>query len=652
MILRRLLLVPVIFAACLQAQAQTSDRRSDLRIAFDAAEAGQLDLGQAARFARDPVYPWLQATVLRKQIASVAPGQMQAVLEGMGDQPAGRWLRGAWLNELAKREDWRSFRADYRGSEDLGLRCADLRARMELAPADDGKWIADAKQLWLTGEALPARCDQPMARLGELGQLDEALRWQRMDLAVQAGEAGLIRSIAQGLGPEASTLAQSYADYLAAPGDAPPAWLDSPRGREVAAVALSRLARRDPGRAQALLEKLPAPGLDETQRGRVAYQVALWTVASYLPGSAERLNAVPISAYDDRLHEWRVREAISRNDDAAALAAIGKMGDAQRSDSRWQYFEARLRERFGQSDAARALYEKAAQSPSFHGWLAADRLQQRYSLCPLEPVADALSVKRVSDDQGLARAFDLFAIERPELAAREWASAVKAFSDDERRIAVQKGIAEGWYDRAVAGMGVVPDDQRYYSLRFPMHHEADIRLQSQVNGLDPAWVAAQTRAESSFMPKARSAADARGLMQLLPGTGQLTAKRLGAPWTGGDSLYQPETNLRLGTAYLRQMLDRFSGFPYLAIAAYNAGPAPVERWRLARAQLEPDFFIESIPYKETRDYVTRVLAFSVVYDWRLNGNAAPLGERMLGRLVNEPGQRRAFTCPTSSVPSP
>ncbi|MBP8081520.1 MAG: lytic murein transglycosylase, partial [Arenimonas sp.] len=274
MILRRLLVLPVIFAACLQAQAQTGDRRAELRAAFDAAEAGQLDLGQAARFARDPLYPWLQAAVLRKQIASVAPGQIQPVLESMGEQPAGRWLRSAWLNELAKREDWRSFRADYRGSEDLGLRCADLRARMELAPAGDDQWTADAKKLWLTDESLPARCDQPMARLAESGQLDEALRWQRIDLAVQAGEVGLIRAIAQGLGPEAAALAQSYADYIAAPGDLPPAWLDSARGREAATVALSRLAKRDPGRARLLLEKLPAPGLDEAQRGRVAYQVA------------------------------------------------------------------------------------------------------------------------------------------------------------------------------------------------------------------------------------------------------------------------------------------------------------------------------------------------------------------------------------------
>jgi len=641
-----------MFGACAHAQAQVNDRRAGLRAAFIAADDGQLDLGQAARFSQDPIYPWLQATVLRKQIATVAADQMQAALQSMADQPAGRWLRTAWLNELAKREDWRNFRADYRPSDDVGLRCADLRARMDSAPGEDAKWIADAKALWLTGDSLPARCDQAMARLAELGSLDDPLRWQRIDLAVQEGDVGLIRSIAQGLAPEAAKLAQGYADYLAAPGDTAPAWLKSARGQEVATVALGRLAKRDPGRAQQLLVQLPSSALDAGQRGRIAYQIALWTVASYLPGAADRLNAVPASAYDDKLHEWQVREAISRNDNAAALAAIGKMGDAQRSDSRWQYFEARLRERLGQADAARTLYETAARSPTFHGWLAADRLLKPYALCPLEPAADTQLLQRVTDDAGLARALDLFAIERPELAAREWASAIKPMADDARRVAVQKAIAEGWYDRAVFGMGMVPDDLRYYSLRFPLHHEADIRVQSQVNGLDPAWVAGETRAESSFMPRARSAADARGLMQMLPGTGALTAKRLGTEWLGGESLYEPETNLRLGTAYLRQMLDRFGGFPYLAIAAYNAGPAPVERWRLARAQLDPDFFIESIPYKETRDYVTRVLAFSVVYDWRLNGNATPLGERMLGRLATEASQRRPFTCPTTGVSSP
>ena len=75
------------------------------------------------------------------------------------------------------------------------------------------------------------------------------------------------------------------------------------------------------------------------------------------------------------------------------------------------------------------------------------------------------------------------------------------------------------------------------------------------------------------------------------------------------------------------------------------------RWRAARPGLDPDFFIESIPYKETREYVSRVLAFSVAYDWRLNGNAAPLSERMRGRLTADAKQRRPFACPAPAVAS-
>jgi soluble lytic murein transglycosylase len=649
MMLRRLLLLAALFLPVC-ANAQDSARRAALRAAFDAADRGQLDLSQAARFQSDPLYPWLQASVLAKQVATVTPAAMQAVLDRLGDQPAGRWLRPAWLKETIRREDWPAFRAAWQGSDDLLLRCADLQSRIDRS---DEAWIADARRLWLTGDSLPSRCDAPFARLASLGKLDDALRWQRIDLAIAEGEAGLVRFVGKDLAG-GSALAQSYADYLAAPAATVPAnWPADARSRAVVTAGLSGLARRDPAQARQLLDRLPAAAIDAGQRGQVTYQVALWSVASYLPDSAQRLAAVPESAYDDRLHEWRVREAISRRDDAAALAAIGRMGATQRGDSRWQYFEARLRERLGQSAPARELYAKAAQSPSFHGWLAADRLQQPYALCALEPGKDASLLARVAGNAGLARALDLFALDRPDPAAREWSAAVKAMNDAERRVAVQRAIAEGWFDRAVYGMGAVPDDLRHYSLRFPLHHAADIREHAGSNRLDPAWVAGQTRAESSFMPRARSGADARGLMQLLPGTGALTAKRLGIPWLGGESLYEPTTNIRLGTAYLRQMLDRFDGLPYLAIAAYNAGPTPVERWRLARAGLDPDFFIEAIPYKETRDYVARVLAFSVVYDWRLNGDAAPLSERMLGRLVTDARARRPFTCPTpTSVPAP
>ena len=104
-----------------------------------------------------------------------------------------------------------------------------------------------------------------------------------------------------------------------------------------------------------------------------------------------------------------------------------------------------------------------------------------------------------------------------------------------------------------------------------------------------------------------------------------------------------DTNIAIGTAYLRKVLDRYGGKPYFAIAGYNAGPTPLQRWQAQRPGMDPDFWIETISYKETRDYVARVLAFSVIYDWRLNGDAAPVSERMRGI---KGGKRKPFVCPT------
>ena len=631
-------------AAC----GQVDERRERLRAAFAAADAGRLDLSAARAHAGDPLYPWLQAAVIAQDLPKADAASVQQILLSTPAQPAMRWLRATWLRELARRQDWSAFRSAWTGSDDTALNCHALQAFA--SGGTPSAPLADARTLWLTGESLPAASDPVVERLEASGAITDALRWQRIDLAIAEGTAGVVRGQAAKLA-SGGDLALRHADMLATPSAPGADWPADPRSQAVLAAGLSAMAKRDPDLAQAVLGRVPATQLDAARRAQVLYQIGLWTVASYLPGAASRLAAVPDSAYDERLREWQVREAISRGDDATALAALQKMTPTQRADSRWQYFEARLRERLGQSEAARALYRQAAQGANFHGWLAADRLQQPYVLCPLEPSKDPALRTRVASDAGLGRALDLVALGRVQPATQEWAAAVKAMDDDARRLAVQRAIGEGWFDRAVFGMGA-PDDSRYYSLRFPLHHAQDIRDRARENGLDPSWVAAEIRAESVFDPKARSSADARGLMQIQPGTGAGVAAKLGVPWAGGDSLYDPATSVQLGTAYLRQLQDRYDGFTYLAIAGYNAGPAPVNRWRAARGTLEPDFFIEAIPWKETREYVARVLAFSVVYDWRLNGVAAPVSERLLGRVSTSPQARRPFTCPPSSQATP
>lgn len=629
-----------------------------VRAALEAAERGAALPGEFTDIASHPLYPWVEYAALRRSVDTVPPERAQAFLARHGGQAVGEAFREAWLGAAARRRDWSTFAGAWAPSRANGLerntelRCHELSARDALGRAD-AQWTADAQSIWRsTGKSLPGACDAPMARLADRGGLTPALRWERIDAAAAEGQPGVMRSAARGLPADEAALANDYAAFLEGVHERALNWPKTERSRRMASHGLARIARNDPAGAEARLPRFAnALGFTDADRGRVLYPAALWTVASYLPDSARRLAAVPAVAYDDRLHEWRAREAMARSDWAGALDAIRRMGTTQRTDSRWMYFEARLSERLGDRAAAERLYREAATKPEFHGFLAADRIRQPYALCPWMPNDAPADRAAVARDPAIVRSMALHRLGRSSWATREWDEALGRFTDAQRRIAVDVAQDHGWFDRAVFSLGRgKPEELRLYHLRFPLHHDAAIRRESTKNRVDPAWVAAEIRAESIFNPTARSSANAMGLMQVLPATGQAVAQRIGLPWRGAESLYEPETNIALGTAYLRQLLDQYgAGQTYLAIAGYNAGPAPLNRWRSQRPGMDPDFWIETISYKETRDYVARVLAFSMIYDWRLNGDALNLTDRMHGRLD---GPRKPFVCPTPTAPAP
>jgi len=622
-------------------------RRMELRTAIEAADRGQLASAQAAAIASHPAAAWVEFAQLKRDIDTIPASRAQAFLAKYRGQAVAAALRDLWLASLARREDWPTFRSAWTpGIKDVDLRCAELDARQATGNAD-AQWMRDAQSLWTsTGKALPSSCDAPFAILASKGGLPPALRWQRIEKAANEWEPGVIRSAARGLPADELALANDYAAFFEAVHERALTWPKTSRSRLMASQGLARLAKSVPMLADTQLPKYAnALQFTEADRGRVLYQAALWTVASYEPDSARRLAAVPEASYDERLHEWRVREAMSRSDWRGALAAVRKMGDKQRSDSRWTYFQARLTEMAGDKAAAQALYRDAARKPEFHGFLAADKLGQSYALCPVDVALGTPQQAAIARDPAIVRAMSLYQADRPGWAQREWDDALSRFDDAQRRLAVAVAQEYGWFDRAVFALGKQPEEQRMYALRFPLHHDATIRREAAKNGLDPAWVAAEIRAESVFNPNARSGANAMGLMQVVPATGLAVARRIGVPWNGASTLYDPDANIAIGTAYLRQLYDRY-GPPYAVLAGYNAGPAPLARWQSQRPGMDPDFWIETISYKETREYVARVLAFSVIYDWRLNGDAAPVSERMRGQ---KGGARKQFACPAPVV---
>ena len=643
--------VTLLLLAVLAVPAVAAPGDAQVQAALQAAEAGQ-DY-DAAAIAASPVAGWVEYASLRRNIDTLPPQRGQDFLTRYRGQAVAEAFRQVWLPALARRQDWPDFLAAWSPSvQDTSLRCVALNARQALGQVDAG-WTADAQAIWRSsGKSLPGECDAVFAILAARGGLPPALRWERIDKAAGEWQPAVMRAAARGLPAGDAALANDYAAFFEAVNERALNWPRTDRSRWMASQGLARLAKSVPVAAEAQLPRYAqALGFSEADRGRVLYQVALQSASSYEPEGARRLAAVPLSAYDDKLHELQVREALARSDWPGALAAIRRMGNDQRGQARWTYFEARLSELAGDKAGARALYARAATKPEFHGFLAADRIGQAYTLCPWLPHDTPAARDAVARTPALVRALALYRLDRRGWAQREWDDALSRFDDDQRRIAV--GLAEdaGWFDRGVFGLVNVggksyPEESRLYLLRFPMHHDATIRREAARNNLDPAWVAGEIRAESVFDPKARSSANARGLMQLLPGTGAEIARGLGLPWNGADSLYDPDTNIVLGSAYLRQLLDKY-GKPYQTIAAYNAGPAPVARWSSQRPSMDPDFWIETISYKETRDYVARVLAFSTLYDWRLNGDAVRLTDRMNGVAG---GKRIAFSCPLAAPP--
>jgi len=649
-------------ATCVGAIAvdERSGQRERFPLVWEAAQHGPDAAWRALARGLEsyPLYPYLEFAALKQHIGAAKREDIDKFLAAWPGTLPAQLLRENFLEELAKRSAWKDFLELYNARGDVEfsseLRCAALQARLTLGPAlDFGK---DVQPLWLSAQALPESCNAAIDWAKAKGKLSAALIWQRIDLAARAGHASVIDSLSALLDGAERAAAEHTAAAIRDPGPAlnqAANWPDATHAREAVTLAVTRLARRDSDAAIAKYDALAAHfHFDAEQRGRMQRTIAIARASSFAPDALERLAAVPAAAADDASREWRVRTELAQQDWSAILLALDALAPAQAADARWKYLRARTLAKLQRDEEAEKLFAEVAREANFHGFLAADWLKQAYAICPNDSASDPESADAAQRDPNLTRAFEFFAIGRLTEARREWEFALHGFDARQRRAAAALASELGWYDRAVYTLNQ-GDDLRLYALRFPLARREQIERDAASAGIDPAWAYAIIRAESAWTTDARSGADAWGLMQLLPGTARQLAKVEKVAFSAANALFDPDLNIRLGTRYLGNMAARYDGSPWLASAAYNAGQDPVARWLAARDTLEPDFFIETIPYKETRDYVARVLAFSVIYDWRMHGTAAPLASRLprIGQAYSMPAAdaRKAVMCPTAAI---
>lgn len=661
--LHRIRLAPLLaLAVTIAAAPALAENRGALRDQFRTALASATKAKDDSwkRYAANleeahyPLAPYLELASLKPQVARLDRGTVERFLKRWPDTLATRDLREAYLREVAKRGDWVTFHALWQPSSDRSLQCSQLRAR--LAAGEKLEFERDLETLWQGSRALPDSCAALLASAHAGGSLDDARIRERLDRAADAGNADSAAQLAPLLAGAGRAEADRIVTALRDPAGTlakAKTWSDDAHARDALSYAFARLARRNSSAAETYWADLQSRfRWDAPQKNRILHAIALYRATSYSPDALARLKALPEEAEDDATREWQVRIALTAGDYAETLAALDGLSAPQKADARWRYLRARLLDKLGRKNESAPIYAELSREANFHGFLAADWADQPYAICPSTLAADAAVDAALAKQPDLDRAFEFRELGMLSEARREWNFAMEKLDPAQRRLAADLASRRGWYDRAVFAFSAEPETQRLYAQRFPIGMEKHVRREAREAGIDPAWAYAIIRAESAWMSDARSHANAYGLMQLLPGVAKQVAKGAGLPYSKPSDLFEPEYNVQLGTRFLGQMARKYDGSPWLASAAYNAGGAPVGRWLDARGTLDPDFFIETIPYKETREYVARVLAFSVIYDWRLNGKALPLSSRMprIGQPYRVPGAdtpRKAVSCAAS-----
>ncbi|MDI5934833.1 transglycosylase SLT domain-containing protein [Halomonas sp. LN1S58] len=560
---------------------------------------------------------------LRHRLPQAEPSQVLDFIERHGDSPLGEWMRGQAIARYGHAGRFGSLLAVADGvPEGTARQCYYYTA---LLGRDPGAAAEGGRELWRIGRSQPDACDTLFRALRERGEIGEREIWERKMLAWQAGETGLMSYLGRMLGSRwqaandtVERLRKDYAAVTRVPTCIGPGCQGS---SALFAAAMHGFTRADTEAAYEAWRKIaPHLTLDEPNRHAIERDLVFYSLVRDIRQNRGWVDEALAGMPDPELLELRVRTALAERDWRGVIDWVHRMPDEPRQDARWQYWLGRALEQLGDTATAQTAYAAAAGGRSFFGFAAADRLGRPYALNLERNGFDDGFREQVARWPAVQRTEALIRIGEQGLASSEWYAAVARATPREARALADYAQRRGWHAKLVQ---TTITGQMWDALdwRFPEAYREHFLHWGRVTGVDPYLLMGIARRESAYNPDALSPAGARGLMQVMPGTATQLSRQLGIRDPGPYGVLDPALNIRLGSTYIRDMLDRYRGNRLAATAAYNAGPGRVDRW-LRDAPEEFDLFVESIPFRETRNYVQAVLAYRAIFESLANGGSS------------------------------
>ncbi len=568
-----------------------------------------------------PLQPYLDQQNLMHNMDLSLAKDIDTFLNKYRSTPLDWPLRKKWLNYLVKNNHQSLFLYNYKPSSSATLSCAYFQYSLNKGVSEK-IILPKVTKLWTVGKSQPDICDPVFKKWADAGYRTEDVVWKRISLAANGGKHSLIPYLTKFLPKSKQYLASLWHKVRRNPAYVlrRNAFKDyGAREAEIFTYGIKRLIWRQPDKSIETFTKLKKKfTFTANQEQDITRTFALSLANKSHPKAQKWLHKVQSKYMNNDVVQWRVADVLRKQDWNLILRDLKAFPADKQHSNQWKYWYSRSLIETNQKAKGLEILKDLAENRHYYGFLAASYLDVPFNL-QNKPLSITQEQRNsLLKNPAAKRAFELFHIGKFSAARKEWNYWMSQLTDDEKLAASVLSTEKKWFDRAIFTLARV----KYLNdvdLRFPLAFESDIKRYSKKHKIDPAWSFAIARRESSFMSDANSGVGAKGLMQIMPAT----AKQLKRRSVSVKYLLNAKNNVTLGTKYLKMLSDSYKGNHVLATASYNAGPHRVKKWAKAARGMPTDMWIETIPFKETREYVKSVMAYQQIYQHKI-GNVGEI----------------------------
>jgi soluble lytic murein transglycosylase len=633
-------LTPIVLHANVAlAEYNWQQARNDYQVALKTLEKRDFNSYRMLRkkLTHYPLYPYLEYQYLHQRFSTLsittAEAQLAAFLTIGSSTPLAGPIKHQWLKRLATSRQWPQYLNHFDSqTKSTELHCYALWAQHKIGQTEQA--FDRVAEFWLVGKSQPDACNPIFALWIKNNRLTDSMAWQRFTNAMQANNSKFARYLIRFMSPKDQALGKLYRQIYRYPEQLKKISQFksfNAKHRDVVLHGFKRLARKNSLLAYQLWPKYQTTQHFNAQQSTLINRHIMLFLAHQNNSQIYQEALQRYSSYvKDETFEAGIRLAIRQQDWPLIISLTQQLSAAAINNTHSQYWLRRAQFKTGiiTRETLQKYLHALAQQRDYYSFLAADYLQQPYQMNAQRYPIDSDFLARFKQRSSIIRARELLHSKQVIEARREWHQATLDFNKTQHYTAAYYAQELGWSSQAILSASKA---KRWHDLqlRFPLSFEKIIILAAKKQPSTSNLLLAMARQESALAPGAVSPKGARGLIQMMPTTASHVARKHKIAYRSRQQLFDPQKNVELASAYFHSLIKQFDDNVIYAIAAYNAGPRRVKEWLKTTHRLPMDIWIESIPFKETRQYVKNVLTYRAIYAHRRQQLGIPMSHTPL-----------------------